>query len=300
MLGIDWNGPDFVARTVPVIRAAYEHGITFFDLADVYGYGKAEVALGQVLKASPGLRNKIIIQSKCGDRFVEGGTVDNSRDHIITSVEGSLQRLGTDRLDLLLLHWPDNLVEPEVVAAAFDELHESGKVRYFGVSNHNPVQIQLIQKYVRQRIVANQIHLGLLQWYATPHWFRAALMHGDEGVVTLEYCRLHEIQVQAYSPLRTLPVPNAPNLLNPAPDGPSELKDAAKLLADIAQQYDATPSAILLAWLLRHPANIIPVMGSTQPKHVIEGCAADRIDLSRVEWYKLLHGAATIGHPKTG
>src|SRR5581483_1803257 len=113
MLGWDWNSPDLASRTMPIIRTAYEQGITFFDIADVYGYGKCETALGQVLKESPGMRHQIVIQSKCGDRFSDGGTVDNSREHIITSVEGSLKRLGTDHLDILLLHWPDSLVEPE-------------------------------------------------------------------------------------------------------------------------------------------------------------------------------------------
>ena len=165
MLGLDWNSNDFVPRTIPTIRSALESGITFFDLADVYGYGKAEMALGQVMAQSPGLRNRIVIQSKCGDRFREGGTVDNSRNHIVSTVEASLQRLGTDHHDVLLLHWPDDLVEPDRVASAFDSLQCSGKVRYFGVSNHGPARIDLLKKSVRQPLVANQIPLGLAHWH---------------------------------------------------------------------------------------------------------------------------------------
>ena len=200
MLGLDWNGSDAVARTAATIRTAYEQGITFFDTADIYGQGKSELALGEFLRGSPGLRQRIVIQSKCG--IAAGGSIDNSREHITTAVEGSLERLGTDRLDILLLHWPDSLVEPQEVAKAFDELHRTGRVRYFGVSNHSACQIELLQKHVRQPLVANQIQLGLAHWYTVAGPSKGAVTHGDEGVAGLDYARVHQIQIQAYSPLK--------------------------------------------------------------------------------------------------
>ncbi|HWX70320.1 MAG TPA: aldo/keto reductase [Steroidobacteraceae bacterium] len=292
MLGTDWNSPDFVAQTVPVMKAAHEQGITFFDTADVYGHGKSELALGQVLKDTAGLRRRLVIQSKCGIR--EGGIIDSSREHITSAVEGSLKRLGTDYLDILLLHWPDNLVEPAEVARAFDELHGAGKVRYFGVSNYSPYQIELLRKHVRQPLVANQIQLGLAHWYTEPGASKAAITHDAEGVVTLDYCRMQEIQVQAYSPLRAANIGKPPNLLSPPADAPAEVRKAADALQEVARNHDTSPAAVMLAWLLRHPAGVVPIIGATKVEHVIDNCAADRIELNRAEWYSLLRAAASI------
>jgi predicted oxidoreductase len=291
MLGSDWNSPDLVAQTVLVIRAAYEQGITFFDTADVYGHGKSELALGQFLKTS-GLRRKLVIQSKCSIR--DGGVIDSSREHITSAVEGSLKRLGTDYLDILLLHWPDSLLEPEEVGRAFDELHGSGKVRYFGVSNFSPYQIELLRKHVRQPLIANQIQLGLAHWYTDPGASKAAITHGAEGVVSLDYCRLQDIQVQAYSPLRAANIGKPPNLLNPPADAPADVRKAADALQDVARSHDSSPAAIMLAWLLHHPAGIAPIIGATKVEHVVDNCAADRVQLSRAEWYSLLRAAAAI------
>ncbi|HEV3182618.1 MAG TPA: aldo/keto reductase [Steroidobacteraceae bacterium] len=292
MLGTDWNSPDFIAQTVPVIKAAYEQGITFFDTADVYGHGKSELALGQVLKDTAGLRRRIVIQSKCSIR--EGGIIDSSREHITSALEGSLKRLGTDYLDILLLHWPDSLVEPEEVGRAFDELRGAGKVRYFGVSNYSPYQIELLRKHVRQPLVANQIQLGLAHWSTEPGASKAAITHGAEGVVTLDYCRLQDIQVQAYSPLRGANIGKPPNLLNPPTDASAEVHKAIETLQTIARSHDTSPAAVMLAWLLHHPAGIVPIIGATKVEHVIDNCAADRIELSRAEWYSLLRAAAQI------
>ena len=294
MLGVDWNSPDFIAKTIPTIRAAYDQGITFFDTADIYGRGKAEQALGEVLKASPGLRRTIVIQSKCGDRTAEGVGFDSSAEHITRSVDGSLQRLGTDHLDILLLHWPDDLVRPEEVGRAFDQLHRAGKVRHFGVSNHNTYQLELIQKHVHQPLVANQIQLGLAHWHTGPGTFKGALL--PEGALTLDYCRIQGIQVQAYSPLRAGGAANPLNLLNPAPEAASEVKLLAQMLADMARKHEATPAALMLAWLLHHPAGIVPIIGATKPEHVVDNCAAERIELTRPEWYALLQAAANLPH----
>jgi predicted oxidoreductase len=298
MLGWDWSSSDFVARTVPIIRAAYDQGITFFDLADVYGNGSSEAALGEVLKESPGLRQQIVIQSKCGDRFKEGMTIDNSREHIFGSVEGSLRRLRTDHLDILLLHWPDSLVEPEEVARAFDDLKRSGKVRYFGVSNHSPEQYELLQKHLTQSLIANQIELGLLHWYLVPQGLKPSWIHDDEGAATVDYCRSHDIWVQAYSPLKADDNGYPPNVLNPPSDATPEVRNLAQLLAEVAKKYDANPAAVMLAWLLRHPAGITPIIGATKVQHVVDDCLADRIHLTREEWYRLLAAAVQVRFPK--
>jgi len=293
MIGSDWNSPDFIAQTVPVIRAAYEQGITFFDTADVYAHGKSEEALGQVLKDIPGSRHRLVIQSKSG--IIEGGAIDSSREHITSAVEGSLKRLGSDRLDILLLHWPDDLVQPQEVAQAFDDLQRAGKVRYFGVSNYSPAQIELLRTQVRQPLVINQIQLGLAHWYTEASPSKGAITHGAEGVATLDYCRTHDIQVQAYSPLKAESVGKPPNLLNAPADAPAEERAAAQALQDVARTHDCSPAAVMLAWLLHHPAGIVPIIGATKAEHVIDNCAADRIELSRAEWYALLRAAAKIG-----
>ena len=169
MAGFKWVS---ISDAVRLVSTAYDNGITLFDLADIYAFGNTEVYFGEVLKQSPGLREKIVIQSKCGQRLPdepypdEPARVDLSREHIVSSVEGSLKRLDTDHLDILLLHVPDALVEPEEVAQAFEDLKRNGKVRYFGVSNYTPTQIALLKKYVSQPLVANQVHLGLGHPYA--------------------------------------------------------------------------------------------------------------------------------------
>jgi len=292
MIGLDWTSQDAAARTVSAVRTAHEQGITLFDTADIYGHGKSELALGEVLKGSPGLRHHLVIQSKCG--IGEAGSIDNSREHIASAVEGSLGRLGTDRLDILLVHWPDNLVEPEEVAKAFDDLHRAGKVRYFGVSNHSRWQIELLQKHVRQPLVINQIQLGLAHWYTEAGPSKGAITHGDEGVAGLDYCRAHDIHVQAYSPLKGANIGKPPNLLDVAPDAPPEVSKAAQALQEVASNHAASPAAVMLAWLLHHPARIAPIIGATKTEHVIDNCAADRIQLSRLEWYSLLRAVSQI------
>lgn len=300
MLSLDWSDPQLSESTVAIINAACEQGITLFDLADMYGHGQSELALGQVLRQTPGLRDRIVIQSKAGDRFSDGNVVDNSRRHLIGAVEDTLARLGTDRLDLFLLHWPDSLVEPDEVAAAFDALSDAGKVRYFGVSNHNPYQIELLRKSVRQPLVINQIRLGLAHWYAAPEPFKAALTHGYEGAATLDYCRIHDIQVQAYSPLKSGPLSARTSpLLRPPAEASPALQQANEMLTAIARHHGVTPEAIMLAWLLRHPARIVPIIGTTKAEHLTENCAADGVELTRQEWYELLQAAAQIREPPT-
>lgn len=278
------------------IRTAYDNGITLFDNADIYAYGKSEAAFGSVLKQSSSFREKIVIQSKCGIHLSyplseppldDPHHFDFSYDHIVSAVEGSLRRLNTDRLDILLLHRPDALMEPDEVARAFDRLHTCGKVRYFGVSNHTPAQIEILRQSVRQPIVINQLRLGL----AYPHLITDGLdanrydgirlTMGYTGVAgTLDYCRLNGIQIQAFSPVR--------GLLGPAADDSPAIARTMRMLGDMAVKKNVTPITLAIAWLLRHPAGIVPVIGSTKPEHIVDNCAANRVDLSRQEWYRLL------------
>jgi predicted oxidoreductase len=282
LVGSDWNGADFIPKLIRVFNAAYDSGVTFFDTADIYGFGRSETAIGQVLRQTPGLRNTVVLQSKCGDHMDKSESLDSSREHIISAVEGSLQRLGIDTLDVLLLHWPDALVEPEGVAEAFDHLERSGKVRYFGVSNHNIGQIELLKKFVRQPLVANQIRLGLGNSYPIADT-RDYL--GAPGIV--DYCRIQDIQVQAYSPLRG-------DLLIPPADASPKVKELAQKLAELAEEKKTNTSAVALAWLLRHPAGIVPILGASKPEHVVQNCAADAVTLSREEWYSLFRSAESL------
>lgn len=297
MLGIDQRDPEFVQSAVRAMHTAYDCGITLFDLADVYGRGRSELACARFLKDSPGVRDKILIQSKCGIRLPrnwvpgddlgdEVAVTDLSRAHIVSAAHSSLKRLGTTHLDILLLHVPDHLVQPEEVAQAFTELHASGAVHHFGVSNFNVMQIELLRRYVQQPLVTNQVRLSLA---------RCSAIHDRTSYGGLvDYCRVHDIQVQAYSPLKGDNASGKPILLNPPADAAAEVKQTAQLLANIANKHESTPAAIMIAWLLRHPAGIVPILGSTTPKHIIESCRADKIDLSSEEWQKLLWSALAI------
>jgi predicted oxidoreductase len=274
-------------EAIQAIRAALDEGINFFDHADIYCWGKSEEAFATIWSEVPNLREKIILQSKCGI-VMEGarpestvGQFDFSYEHITRSVEGSLKRLQTDYLDVLLLHRPDPLVEPEEVARAVDDLYASGKVRYFGVSNHTAGQLRLLKKHLSQPLVANQLELSLLHLHLFDEGvvFNQEAMHG-EG--TLEYCRQHRITLQAWGPLKSGAV------ITGVDDPPSlTARDVARLIAELAQEKGVSKEAIALAWLLRHPARIQPIIGTTRPERIKMSCEADRIDLTRDEWYRL-------------
>lgn len=256
-----------------LIHAAADQGINFFDLADIYCFGKSEAVLGEAIKNSPGLRNKIVIQSKCGQTET---TFNSSYEYIVRAVEGSLRRLNTDRLDVLLLHFPDHLVVPEQVARAFDELERAGKVRYFGVSNHTPEQIELLRKNVSQPLVINQIQISLLNYFS--------------AAGTVEYCRLHDMQVQAYSPVR--------GLVNMDAGASEATKKLLSLMTEIGGRKNVTATATIgLAWLLKHPAAIVPIIGTMDVEHIAENCSAARVDLTREEWYAMLFAGAKIQQP---
>ncbi len=274
-------------EAVQAIRTALDEGVNFFDHADIYCWGKSEEAFAAIWSEVPNLREKIIVQSKCGI-VMEGarpestvGQFDFSYEHITRSVEGSLKRLQTDYLDVLLLHRPDPLVEPDEVARAFDDLHTGGKVRYFGVSNHTAGQLRLLKKRLNQPLVANQLELSLLHLHLFDEGvvFNQEAMHG-EG--TLEYCRQHRITIQAWGPLKSGAV------ITGEDDPPSQAaQDVARLIAQLAQEKGMSQEAIALAWLLRHPAKIQPIIGTTKPERIRAACEADSVELTRDEWYRL-------------
>lgn len=280
------------------IRAALDQGINFFDHADIYGRGQREETFSAIWEETTGLRGRIFLQSKCGIRPdwdpnpLGAKRYDFSAAHILAAVEGSLRRLKTDYLDVLLLHRPDALVEPEEVARAFDQLHSQGKVRYFGVSNHTAAQMQLLQRWVRQPLVANQLQLSLVHTQLIDEGIDmnrdVAGANRSEG--TLEYCRLHDITIQAWSPLAGGAVGNAslPTAGSRAPSQPdAKLTGAATKVAEIAAAKGVSAEAVLIAWLLRHPARIQPIIGTMNPQRIAAACQADGIELSREEWYML-------------
>jgi len=292
-LGGGWNqNPitvDDVKQAHQVVDAALSIGINMFDHADIYTFGKAETVFGQVLKERKELRENLLLQSKCGIRFEEGpgrpGRYDFSSDYIYSSVDGILGRLGVEYIDFLLLHRPDPLMEPEVVAEVIRELKEAGKVRYFGVSNMSAAQIKLLQFYSDEPLIVNQLEMSLakLDWLETGvlvNQNESRNAHFSEG--TLEYCHLENIQIQAWGSL-------AQGLFSGRNiDAQSQaIKDTAALVQELAEQKQTSPEAIQLAWLMRHPAGIQPVLGTTQPERIQKCGEALKLTLTREEWYSL-------------
>lgn len=258
-----------------------ELGLNHFDHADIYGGGACEDLFGTVLKEKPSLREKMIIQSKCG--IVPGIMYDNSKEHILNSVDASLKRLHTEYLDVLLLHRPDALVEPEEVADAFDQLKASGKVRNFGVSNQNPMQIQLLQKYVKQPIVANQLQLSV----TNSNMIRQGLEVNmeTEGAIdrdgsVLDFCRFHEITIQTWSPFQY-------GFFEGVFIGSEKYKELNEVLDRIAASHEVSKTAIVTAWILRHPANMQMIAGTTKVTRMKEICQGATVNLSRQEWYEI-------------
>jgi len=284
---------DEKAAAIRLIATACEQGITLFDHADIYARGNSEKIFGEAMRELSSLKDKILIQSKCGIRVqgnpspTDPGRYDFSYRHVIDSVEGSLRRLNADHLDILLLHRPDPLVEPEEVARAFDELHSSGKVRYFGVSNHTPLQIELLQKHSDQPLVVNQLELNLLDSHLIDDGVMANQVNERYAAASgiLDYCRLHGILVQAWSPVAQGKLISSPG------SSDSDQREVVELLSRMANEKDVPPEAIALGWLLRHPAPVQPIIGTTNPDRIVASCVADRIELSREEWYALFVAA---------
>lgn len=263
-------------------------GLNYFDHADIYGGGECEEIFGTVLEEDSSLRREdMIIQSKCG---ICNGYYDHSKEHILDSVDGILRRLKTEYLDVLLLHRPDALTEPEEIAEAFDLLSASGKVRAFGVSNYRPMQIELLKKCVDQEIIIDQLQFsipvsnmvagGLEVNMETP----GAL---DRDGSVLDYCRLNNIMIQAWSPFQ-MPAWKGPFI------GSDEYKELNNALEELAGQYNTTAVVIASAWILRHPAGIQIVTGTTSESRLSEIAAGSKIRLTREEWYKLYLAAGHI------
>ncbi len=277
-------------KALRAVFTAYDAGVNLFDHADIYCKGKAEEVFAEVWKARPGLRDKMVIQSKCGIRFKgdpdahSPSRYDFSAEHILRSVEDILKRLQTDYLDVLLLHRPDPLVEPEEVAQAFDTLKQDGKVRYFGLSNHTVMQTELLRQFVNQPLVVNQLEVSLIHNHLITEGVLANQTGNANALATgiLDYCRLNRITVQAWSSLA------GGKITNPKPDASQEIQATARLVQEMAEDKQTSPEAILLAWLLRHPAQIQPIMGTTNPQRIQACCAADSVELTREEWYSLL------------
>ncbi|MCX6151104.1 MAG: aldo/keto reductase [Ignavibacteriales bacterium] len=292
-LGKTWNQEpltdDTIKNAVAVIRTALDEGINFFDHADIYTRGKSEEVFSNIWKEIPSLREKIILQSKCGIRFpddpYEGAPhrFDFSYEHITKSVEGILKRLKTDYLDILLLHRPDPLMEPEEVAKAFYDLNSSGKVRYFGLSNHTGSQIELLKKQVLQPILFNQVEFSLIHTDLMDEGITFNQKNPTRGIRnngTIEYCRMNDITIQAWSPLG-----KGKLFADVIPD--EKVKKASEVVNEIAGKYKVSKEAIMIAWILKHPAKIQPIVGSTKAERVKACCQADSIELSREDWYKL-------------
>lgn len=281
------------------IEAALSIGINMFDHANIYKSGKAEQVFGEILKENKSLRDKLIIQSKCGIRFPEEGVsytrFDFSKENIIRTVEGSLTRLAIEYMDVLLLHRPDPLVDPEEVAEAFRLLKESGKVLWFGVSNMSSAQMKFLQKYLNDPIVANQLELSLYK-----HNFVDASINLNQSAAvddifpegTIEYCRSEDVQIQSWGPLANGRY-SGRNLDNET----EVVRKTAEKVAQYANEKGTSREAIVLAWLLKHPAGIQPVIGTANPERIRACGDATNVTLTRDEWYDLWITARGKGMP---
>ncbi|MDY6314203.1 MAG: aldo/keto reductase [Clostridia bacterium] len=270
------------------INNALDNGANFFDHADIYGGGECEKLFSEAIDMKPSVRDKMIIQTKCG--IVPGKMFNFSKEHILESVDGSLKRLKTDYIDILLLHRPDTLMEPEEIAEAFDILKTTGKVRNFGVSNQNPYQIQLLSKYINQPILVNQLQLSAAYTPMFDAGFNVNTMfdagvNRDGGV--LEFCRLNDITIQAWSPFQH-------GFFKGCFIDSEKYPELNKKLEEIGEKYGITKTGMALAWILRHPAKIQPVTGTTNMGRLNECIAASEVYITREEWYEIYLSAGNI------
>lgn len=275
------------AEAEKFVRTALEAGANFFDHADIYGGGQCEEIFADAIQMNDDVREKIILQSKCG---IRQGMFDFSKEHILNSVDGILKRLKTDYLDVLLLHRPDALVEPEEVAEAFDQLESSGKVRHFGVSNQNPMQIELLKKYVKQPLVANQLQLSITNATMISNGINvnmenAAAVNRDGSI--LDYCRLHDITIQPWSPFQY-------GFFEGVFLGSEKFPELNRKIDEIAAKYEVSNTTIAIAWLLRHPAKMQPVTGTMNLERIQDCSKAADITLTREEWYEIYRAAGNV------
>lgn len=273
-----------ISQASTLIRTALDVGINFFDHADIYGKGQAEEVFGKAVKTTNISRDKLIVQTKCG---IRPGLYDFSKKHILASVDASLKRLQMDYIDVLLLHRPDTLMEPEEVAEAFTRLETSGKVRAFGVSNQSPLQMELLSKSLDQALLFNQlqfslVHTGMVDGGLNVNLQNNSAINRDGGV--LEYCRLKDITIQAWSPLQHGFIEGV-FLNNP------QFAVLNEELATMAASKGVSSAALAIAWILRHPAQMQPIVGTTNPQRLQDISTATTVQLSREEWYQLYRAA---------
>ncbi len=281
-------------QTRAFVDTALELGINFFDHANIYAYGRAEEVFGRVLKDKPSLRDQIVLQSKVGIRranYPAGSPqrFDFSYEHIIEATDAILRRLNTSHLDILLLHRPDPLMEGEEIARAFARLKQDGKVRYFGVSNQNRFTMEYLQHYLPDPLVANQLEMNLLHSgfaEATISFNQSVPAYPDGWEGVLEYCRLKGVGLQAWRPL-------AEGMLSGRDIGAGNdlVKQTAALVQKMASAHEVSREAIVLAWLMRHPAGIQPVLGTSRPERLRACAESTNVSLSRDEWYQLFESA---------
>ena len=277
-----------VSEMQSFLHTALEQGAYFFDHADIYGGGQSETIFGEAMHSDPSIkREELFLQSKCG---IRQGFFDFSKEHIIGSVDGILKRLQTDYLDALLLHRPDALVEPEEVAEAFEELYNKGKVRYFGVSNHKPMQIELLKRYVKQPLIINQLQFSIPVSNMVANGLEVNMTsdgaYERDGSV-LDYSRLNDMTIQAWSPFQ---MPNWQGCFIDSEKYPQ----LNQVLLELAEQYGVSKTTIATAWILRHPAGMQVVTGTASEKRLAEIIEAGEINLTRQEWYRLFLAAGHI------
>lgn len=270
-----------------VVGTALDLGINFFDHADIYGGGLSELRFRDAIKHLNVNRDKMFIQSKCG---IREGYFDFSKEYILSSVDGILERLGTEYLDFLILHRPDVLVEPEEVAEAFTKLRAEGKVKHFGVSNQNRFQMELLQSYLDEPLAVNQLqlspaHTPMFDAGLNVNMLNKASIEHDDGIV--DYCRLKRVTIQAWSPFQ---IDLSRGLFVNHPD----YKELNETIAKLAKNYNVSSEAIVIAWILRHPAQIQAIVGSMNPSRLKAIDKANDIALTREEWYDIYRSAGNI------
>jgi len=266
-----------------VVRNALELGITFFDHADIYGEGRSEEIFAEAVGMNPSVREKIFIQTKTG---IRKGYYDFSKEHILQSVDRSLKRLKTDYIDVLLLHRPDALVEPEEVAEAFALLKESGKVRWFGVSNHTPMQIELLKKYVKEALIVNQLQFSVMHTNMIDAGIQMNTLFEnsvDRTGYVLDYCRLHDITIQAWSPFQF-------GFFEGVFVDNDRFPELNAKLAEVSEKYGLTKTGAAIAWM-RHPAKIQPIVGTMNIQRLKEIAQASEVNITREEWYAIYRAA---------
>ncbi|REL28996.1 aldo/keto reductase [Thalassotalea euphylliae] len=301
-LGGHWDQQPYskahVYQAQQLIETSLAHNINYFDHADIYTFGKAEQAFGQVLAKQPDLRAQMIIQSKCAIRFEDSSgpkRYDFSNAWVTQSVDGILSRLGIEYLDVLQLHRPDPLMELAELAACLTSLKASGKVKHFGVSNMNHHQIAYLQSALDMPIVANQIEMSLKQLGWLEHGVLAGNPNGSHHnfcAGTLEHCQLNGVQIQSWGSLAQgifsgRAIDSQSDAANGHATNAEKIRATAALVATLAAQYQTPPDALVLAWLMRHPANIQPIIGTTNPERISRCAEAVQIELSRAHWYQL-------------